>query len=219
MPYLTGDTVPVTRKCRTIHVPDDPAFMAAVSGQLIELLYPENWEKHGALTPAQMADAFRLAYYEFADSHCIEEADIIYPGNFNLSVLDAFLSSGTTLLRGTNTSQIYNAQVEVSPFTALGNTLRWSVYCTAGQYDVTVLGARGTNYGDLSLNVDGGTYTAAQSAYNATAANNIFYVYDLTFPTDGNHTIFARVSGKNASSSAYRFIFSALYGRYRQSIP
>lgn len=211
MPYLTGDTVPVTRKCRTIHVPDDPAFMAAVSGQLIELLYPENWEKHGALTPAQMADAFRLAYYEFADSVCIEPGDFLYPETFNINPLSGVRVAGTTLSKVTNSSQMYNLMIELTA-PAINNSIAWSFFCMGGHYDLHVLGARGTNYGRVAIKIDGGYADTEQDWYNATPANNIDYVYHVNVSSDGMHTLNLLSESKNAASSSYRFLVSSLYG-------
>jgi len=218
MPYLTGDTVPVTRKCRTIHVPSDPAFMAAVSGQLIELIYPETWEKFGTLTPAQMAAAFRDAYYEFADSECIELVDLKFPDQFNVNVLDAKLVAGTNLLRTANASQFGNFHVEISPFAAAGNEMSWGVFVRKGRYDVTLVGAHNNNYGDIDLKVDGVTVAAGQIGYAAAGANNILYVFDLPFLTDGQHVLTCHTFQKQAASAAYRFVVSQLYGRWRTVI-
>lgn len=70
MPWLTGDTIPTVKKCRVISVPDDPVFIQAVNGALLDLAYPKNWEKHGNLTPEEQAGAFDEIYIEFSQSTC-----------------------------------------------------------------------------------------------------------------------------------------------------
>jgi hypothetical protein len=55
MPYLTGDNPGSALVCRTVFIPDDPAFRAAVRGALLELAYEYNWEQEGVATPAEYA--------------------------------------------------------------------------------------------------------------------------------------------------------------------
>ena len=70
MPWLTGDEIPVESFCRIIRVPNDPVFIQAVSGALLDLTYPENWEKLGELTPNEQAAAFDETYINFTKSKC-----------------------------------------------------------------------------------------------------------------------------------------------------
>lgn len=55
MPWLTGNAPSGAAVCRTIFVPDEPTFRAAVRGALLEMTYEYNWEQEGDLTPAEAA--------------------------------------------------------------------------------------------------------------------------------------------------------------------
>lgn len=72
MPYLTGNTIPVTSRCKVIRIPDDLAFLDALNGALLELTYAYNFEADGAITPEQMADAFAIAYDDYTTEACME---------------------------------------------------------------------------------------------------------------------------------------------------
>lgn len=70
MPWLTGDDIPLEMFCRVIRIPNDPAFIQALSGALLDLTYEYNWEQLGDVTPGAAADAFDAAYIEFSQSRC-----------------------------------------------------------------------------------------------------------------------------------------------------
>lgn len=70
MPWLTGDAIPEDFFCRVIRVPNDPTFIQAVNGALLDLAYVENWEQHGTLTPEQVAEKFDEIYIEYTQSSC-----------------------------------------------------------------------------------------------------------------------------------------------------
>jgi microcystin-dependent protein len=73
MPFMTGDTIPSTFRCKVIRIPDDLAFLDALNGALLELTYPSNFEQEGnTLTPQQMADAFSTAYDDYTTEACME---------------------------------------------------------------------------------------------------------------------------------------------------
>ena len=70
MPYLTPETLPTTTLCRVLQIPDDPAFVAAVSGAIAELRHAYNWEQHGAVTPDDAAEASRILMEDYFMSDC-----------------------------------------------------------------------------------------------------------------------------------------------------
>lgn len=72
MPYLTGNTIPGSFRCKVVRIPDDLAFLDALNGQLYELTLPENWETDGTITAQQMADAFSDIYEEYTTEVCME---------------------------------------------------------------------------------------------------------------------------------------------------
>lgn len=56
--YLTPDSIPVGRFCRTLRVPNDPQWVGLVDGLLTTLTKPEAWREHGAMTPEETAEAW-----------------------------------------------------------------------------------------------------------------------------------------------------------------
>jgi len=58
VPYLTPNTSPTTFQCRALLIPDDPDFVAIVTGALEELTFLYNFEQYGSLTPQQTVDFF-----------------------------------------------------------------------------------------------------------------------------------------------------------------
>ena len=71
MPYLTPETLPTSTVCRVLQIPNDPAFVAAVSGAIAELRHAYNWELHGAVTPEDAAEASRILLEEYFGSDCM----------------------------------------------------------------------------------------------------------------------------------------------------
>jgi len=70
MPYLTPDTPPSGRICRTISIPADWTFLALINGALTELTKVWNWEQFGTLTPQEAADFFQTLFDDFRESEC-----------------------------------------------------------------------------------------------------------------------------------------------------
>lgn len=70
MPWLTGDEIPEDTFCRVIRLPNDPVFIQAVNGALLDLAYAHNWEQLGTLTPQQVAEKFDEIYIEYSESSC-----------------------------------------------------------------------------------------------------------------------------------------------------
>lgn len=56
--YLTLDSIPVERFCRTISIPNDPFWVGLVDGVLSALADAKAWRQFGTLTPEEMADAW-----------------------------------------------------------------------------------------------------------------------------------------------------------------
>jgi hypothetical protein len=54
--WLTPENSPTSTRAILLIVPDDPEFEAIIRGALLDLMNPENYEQHGALTPEQTAD-------------------------------------------------------------------------------------------------------------------------------------------------------------------
>lgn len=69
--WLTPDSpAPESERCRTISVPDDLAFVAAVTGALLPLTDPASWEEAGSMTASEAADIMSAAFELFVASEC-----------------------------------------------------------------------------------------------------------------------------------------------------
>lgn len=58
MSYLTPDALPDNTLCRALLIPDDPDWLALVTGALSELTHAYNFEQFGTLTPEETAERF-----------------------------------------------------------------------------------------------------------------------------------------------------------------
>lgn len=169
-----------------------------------------NW-LHDRLDEVSDADKAQIDdLIEFATYEVMNVITLPYPTKVHIETLAGIKLSGTTLSKTLNTSQFYNHMIEVTP-SALNNMILWPFYAKKGQYDFHVLGARGTNYAQVQAQILGGSSSAAQDWYNATAANNIEYIYHLSVPTDGDNYIQILCPSKNASSTGYRWLVSNIY--------
>lgn len=54
--YLTPDNLPEDRHCRTFKIPNDVQWLSVFMGALLPLIYSENWQEYGELTPDEAAD-------------------------------------------------------------------------------------------------------------------------------------------------------------------
>lgn len=71
MPWLTpADATPTGITCRVLLIPDDLEYIQAVTGALLELTYPYNWEQYGAATPDEVAALFQTMLFEYLESEC-----------------------------------------------------------------------------------------------------------------------------------------------------
>jgi len=70
MPYITGEDPGTDTTCRELNIPDDLYFIAAVSGALLELTNPANWEQFGSASPADYAALAETMLAAFQTSEC-----------------------------------------------------------------------------------------------------------------------------------------------------
>jgi microcystin-dependent protein len=69
MGYLTPDSIPADTICRVLLIPNNPEFIANVTGVLETLIFPDNWTPYGLLTPEQSA----AALVDMFDQFCFGE--------------------------------------------------------------------------------------------------------------------------------------------------
>lgn len=70
MPWLTPDEIPERTVCRPLFIPDDPAWLAIVSGAILPLTRFWEWEQFGTLTPEQCAEAMQVLQQRYYDEIC-----------------------------------------------------------------------------------------------------------------------------------------------------
>lgn len=70
MPWLTPDEAPEGTVCRPLFIPDDPAWLAIVSGAILELTRSWNYEQFGTLTPDQCAELMQVMQQKYYDEIC-----------------------------------------------------------------------------------------------------------------------------------------------------
>lgn len=69
MGFPTPDAIPTVLGCRALFWPDNEHWIAVVTGALNLLAIPEQWDKVGALTPQEAADA----WIDFFDMFCFQQ--------------------------------------------------------------------------------------------------------------------------------------------------
>lgn len=70
--WLTPNNAPTETRCRRVRIPDDESWIAIVSGALLPLIYPYNWEQFGTLTPEEAAERAKEMFlaYLMDESDC-----------------------------------------------------------------------------------------------------------------------------------------------------
>lgn len=82
--WITPDILPGEMSCRTITVPEQGPWLAALLGAISELLEPENWEQYEGVTPEEAVEVFEEVWYSLeAFEPCPEGAMYVY---YNIGV-------------------------------------------------------------------------------------------------------------------------------------
>lgn len=219
MPWLTGDDIPEDEFCRVIHVPNDPTFIHAISGALLELTYAGNWEQHGTLTPEEQADAFDKVYIEFTQSECIEESDLIYPKSFLAFGHQAKLvGSGALSHVFSNIAQFAHYTRVVTPY--INQEYEIDVLMAQGNWLINYLSISNNSSGQVRLRLDGADTIYIFDHYSATTVVNInsSITQTIEIATNGNHKIGFKCPSKHASSSNYNFWLQAVWGTWESAL-
>jgi hypothetical protein len=211
MPYLTGNSIPVTTKCRTVELPDDPAFMASFLGALLELTYPWNWEQFGTLTSDEMARAFFDIFDQVVESVCVEPVAQEYPSSFYLTGDQAYDWSGGSIALTISTTNPHNMIVGVSPL-ATGNRLHYSIFCKAGTYSLKMRGQKAPTLGITKIYIDDVDTGTAIDWYNASAINNQTVTGSFAIATSGRHKMSLVCNTKHASATNFGMAVSDILG-------
>jgi microcystin-dependent protein len=69
--YLTPDSIPSPVLCRALRIPNSVDWVAIVTGAILDLTYPGNYEQFGTLTPDECAERMLIMLGEFIDDTTI----------------------------------------------------------------------------------------------------------------------------------------------------
>jgi hypothetical protein len=127
----------------------------------------------------------------------------------NLDPLAGYLTYGGARQITVASTQINNGGIEVTPI-AQFNRLSWEFLAKAGEYEITVIGAKNTGYAIVTASITGSTVTDTVDYYNASAVANFEGVFTLEIPVDGIQHLTLAADTKNPSSGGYRFLVSGI---------
>jgi hypothetical protein len=68
MPWLTPQEIPEDTVCRVLFIPDDAGILGDITGAILPLIKPYNWQAFGAVTPDEMAQRMSVMFYDFLQS-------------------------------------------------------------------------------------------------------------------------------------------------------
>lgn len=211
MPWLTGDDIPEDTFCRVIRVPNDPTFIHAVSGALLDLTYARNWEQLGTLTAQQQADAFDQIYIDFTQEMCVEPMVQIYPQFFFCDAGSFYAATGGQPKFTISTVSQQNVVAETNT-AAVGDRLKTTCFCAAGTYSMRISCIMNTNEPIVNIILDGVDTGVSFDLYNAALLNNAAITVTVVIPTDGNHKLEFYCPTKRAAATNYRMPIASIRG-------
>lgn len=100
--WLTPDSTPADVVCRTLFIPNSEAWLAIVTGAILDLGQAYNWEKFGTLTPDECAERMLIMLDEFTfqSGNCRMIGELIaYAGASSPLPAQWLLCDGSSILR------------------------------------------------------------------------------------------------------------------------
>lgn len=213
MPWLTpASNAPVGTVCRTLQIPNDLEYIRSVTGALLELTYPDNWEQFGAATPDEVAAVFQTMLSTYLDVPCMypKSAHLFHHQALPLVGGSPLISTGSTL--ATIRDQAYGHVANQQPYSS-SDQFKQEVFLDAGTYTFAVLGTHNNVHGKVDWYLDNVLIVSGQDWYGATLALNIIKTATVTVATGGQHTLKGVINGKNASSTNYALALTAYWFR------
>lgn len=71
--YITPSTLPSTTYCRRLLIPNSPEWIGTISGALLPLIYPSEWEQTTGITSEEASDRALVMMNDFWASNCGDE--------------------------------------------------------------------------------------------------------------------------------------------------
>lgn len=205
----TGDGVSLAVSQVLLEIPDNIWVRRAIISALTTLTIPENWLERGSNSPDTSAGVFSLILQTLLFDY--EPETMVYPRywlthavNFVGGFQGSYSYQYTSPYHGINAG-------EILPI-AQGNQILIPFFCEAGQYDIWLVGEKGTNFGITDLSIDGGAVFGSMDWYNAVAQNNQEYSDRVVIAGDGMHWLSVSVGDKRAASTNYRALLNSFRG-------
>lgn len=76
--YLTPDSVPDERICRSFSIPNDAAWLGVFMGALVPLLQESAWRQFGTMTPDECAAVWQDIFFSFEEAACAPDVETPY---------------------------------------------------------------------------------------------------------------------------------------------
>lgn len=70
MPFITPRTLPPDRYCRRLFIPNSPEWIGTITGALLPLIYPSEWEQINGITAEEAASAAFDMLVQFWNDNC-----------------------------------------------------------------------------------------------------------------------------------------------------
>ncbi|MBD2516866.1 hypothetical protein H6G93_17945 [Nostoc sp. FACHB-973] len=124
-----------------------------------------------------------------------------YPEAFTHFHDESIVISGNSL-SGSVSSNYWYTLFSQSP-AAINNSFKFRKQLKAGNYTLKILGITSSNYGILSLAINGVSQFSDVNLYSSSTVYNVIFTKTITIASDGYHEFIFTVAAKSASSSGY----------------
>lgn len=118
------------------------------------------------------------------------------------------LADGADLAAGA--AHDYFENIWYQDVVANGDAAKINVILESGTYDFKVWGRKSNNLGIVDWSMDGTNFITGEDWYNASAVYGTTFTGTVTIATSGKHILKVTTNGKNASSSDYYWLITAV---------
>lgn len=204
--WLTPDNYPAEEPItRGMTLPEDQEWLAPLSGALLDLADPDNWEAHGSVTPGQAAEYYRQKLVQWWTGLDVTPAQ--YPQGGTVLHGHGAIQAGNPFtlvsIPYTNAHPLHTAWFQNAP--ALSDIVHWWLPLAAGQYIFHSSYVGYPNRGQVSWRI-GAPGIGIMEMYAAGVVYNAEWTHSCNVYTDGVHRLEGWVTGKHASSSSYWWV-------------
>lgn len=134
-----------------------------------------------------------------------------YPANFDINVMRGKLGVGGAMSPTIGNLTLTYHYTSITP-AAINNRMDFDFFCRKGTYLLGILAVTASNQGQTRCYVDGTQTGSLLEWYAAGTTWGVWKTTSIAVPTDGQHVLGVKLESKHASSSAYNFFPSFIYG-------